>query len=99
MPLKDGEPFPTRAIEAGAQFIHENISQKKRKVLVNCAAGVSRAPSMVICYMHQFCGWGVDEAIQFLRTKRPVVNPNPVILQSIKEYFGIDVLKELEALR
>jgi len=95
--FKDGEPIPHEKIKESVEFINEHM-RKKHKILVHCAAGASRSIAILMCYMYE-CGWDLDEALAFIRSKRPIANPNPVILNSIMEYYGISKLKELEVLR
>ena len=44
-------------------------------VLVHCAAGVSRSPSLITCFLCEKFGMGADKIISFLRQRRPMVFP------------------------
>jgi predicted protein tyrosine phosphatase len=46
------------------------------KILVHCHKGISRSSSIVIYYLMRTRKWGFDEALDFARTKRPIVSPN-----------------------
>lgn len=37
-------------------------------------------------YLMKEHGWGRDEALAFLRSKRPVVRPNPAFMQLLTEW-------------
>lgn len=52
------------------------------KVLVHCHEGKSRSAGLVAAYLVRALGQfnDVEEAIEFLRTKRPRVNPNAEIV-------------------
>jgi len=95
--FKDGEPIPHEKIKEAVEFIHEHM-KKKHRILIHCAAGASRAPTILIAYMYE-CGWDLDDAIMFVRSKRAVVNPNPILLRSLMEYYGINKLEELQILK
>ena len=47
-----------------------------KQVLVNCFAGVSRSATIVIAYLMYKNKWNVQDAITFVRSKRPIINPN-----------------------
>lgn len=49
----------------------------RNRVYVHCEQGISRAPTIVAAYLMEKRGWTADQAIQYLRSKRPQVNPNP----------------------
>ena len=56
-------------------FIHEAIINGN-KVLVHCAAGISRSPTVVIGYL--MCKWKIPlkYAISICKDKRPGIYPN-----------------------
>lgn len=47
-----------------------------KQVLVNCFAGVSRSTTIVLAYLMYKNKWSVQEALAFVRSKRPIINPN-----------------------
>jgi protein-tyrosine phosphatase len=51
------------------------ISEGKQ-VLVNCYAGVSRSATIVIGYLMYKNKMNVQDALSFVRQKRPIINPN-----------------------
>ena len=57
------------------QFIVESIEQKGR-VLVHCAAGMSRSGATVCAYLMYQNQWSFDEAFAYGRSKRKVFYPN-----------------------
>ncbi|TGM61261.1 dual specificity protein phosphatase family protein [Leptospira vanthielii] len=56
------------------EFIQEG--RKNGKVLVHCLSGVSRSAAIVTAYLTKVNGMSVDDSMQFLKTKRKVVNIN-----------------------
>ena len=64
-------------VEKAFEFIHEWRHNKKKPVLVHCAAGVSRSPSIVISYlMRTDVGMSFAAALKFVQTKRELVSLN-----------------------
>jgi protein-tyrosine phosphatase len=57
------------------EFI-ESALESDGAILVHCAAGVSRSASIVIGYLMQKNQWKFSEALNEVRKKRKIVNPN-----------------------
>ena len=51
-------------------------STKNKFVLVHCQAGMHRSPTIVCAYLI-FCGYGVNESLDFIKEKRVVAIPTP----------------------
>lgn len=66
-------------------FIHTAI-EGGGEVLVHCFAGVSRSASVVIAYLMRYRGMGVNDALWFVRGKRPWVNPNFGFMGQLRRY-------------
>ncbi|MDF3818400.1 dual specificity protein phosphatase [Leptospira sp. 96542] len=58
----------------GLEFIQKG--REKGKVLVHCLSGVARSAAIVTAYLMKTNEKNADETIQFLRTKRKVININ-----------------------
>ena len=58
-------------IESALQGL-QNVANPRGGVLVHCTGGRSRSAAMIIAYMMSTHGQDYDEAMRFLRTKRPV---------------------------
>lgn len=56
-------------------FIYNSLVNDK-PVLVHCAQGISRSATVIIAYLIKTRNFSVQEALQFVRAKRPGVNPN-----------------------
>ena len=59
-------------------FIKEAIDYEggMGRVFVHCFAGVSRSATIVASYLIQEHGMTLAEAMSYIKTKRPFVNPN-----------------------
>jgi len=62
-------------LEETLSYIHEKISKNER-MLVHCYAGRSRSASIVISYLIKYHAMKVEEALQFVKNKRPAADPN-----------------------
>ena len=58
--------------------------QKGTNVFVHCFAGVSRSSSIVIAYIMYKYKLTLEEAFQYVKSKRPIVQPNPGFMQQLK---------------
>ena len=53
------------------EHIHESLT-KGETVLVYCFAGMSRSATIVACYLIKYNNMSPDDAIEFIKTKRPI---------------------------
>jgi protein-tyrosine phosphatase len=66
-------------------------------ILVHCLAGVSRSATIVAAYLMKVDGLGLDEALQHIRKRRPLINPNPGFISQLRQYGeGIKPAEVLE---
>lgn len=61
-------------------------SSSEVRVLVHCAEGVSRSVSVVAAYLMASQGWTPTQAIDFIKNKRRIANPNFGFIQQLHEY-------------
>jgi len=57
-----------------------------RTTYVHCMVGVNRSGAMVTAYLMQEHRMGRDEALAFLRGKRPEVQPDPTLMKLLAEW-------------
>ncbi len=67
-----------------ARFIDDG--RKVGKVLVHCAAGVSRSATIVVCYVMRHLGKSSADALTYVKSKHSVAYPNPGFLKQLKNY-------------
>lgn len=72
-------------IEKMVPQIHEELLNKKG-VLVSCVKGRSRSCTIVAAYLIKYHHMSTDEAIEFIKSKRSQIEPNPSYLISLKIY-------------
>lgn len=56
-------------------YISEAV-QTKQSVLVHCQVGASRSATVVIAYVMRLNKWPLDQAYQFVKSHRFIINPN-----------------------
>lgn len=81
IPLQDGPPVPQERMLEAINWIEKNkISDK---ILVFCRYGAGRSASVVIGYL---CSLGFDytEAVKFILSKKPDINPAPLLSKTIR---------------
>lgn len=70
---------PTENLSKGFDLVYKfldfHISQN-RKVLVHCMAGMSRSVSYVIYYLMKKEKWNFNIALEYVKARRPIANPN-----------------------
>jgi protein-tyrosine phosphatase len=79
--------FFTHAIE-----IIDNELAMGNKVLVHCFAGISRSATIVIAYLMWKNRWAFSKAYEYVKSKRPIVDPNFGFITQLYAY-GQDVLR------
>ncbi|KAF9001734.1 protein-tyrosine phosphatase-like protein [Cyathus striatus] len=61
-------------------------SHPEARVLVHCVEGISRSVSVVAAFLIAQFGWSVEEAVQYVKSKRLVADPNFGFVQQLGEF-------------
>ena len=61
----------------------ENCINENKNILVHCHAGISRSSTILIAYFMRKNNWDLQQALDFLRSKRSIVNPNPDFIKAL----------------
>lgn len=64
----------------------ETGEPSSNNILVHCFAGKSRSTSMVVGYLMGRKGLTLKEALDLIREKRPIAEPNPGFIIQLKAY-------------
>jgi hypothetical protein len=85
-PIRDAPPAPS--IEWLGETVGFIESQRRagRMVYVHCANGVSRSGMVITAYLMHEHDWTRDQALEFVRSKRPEVRPHPAFMQLLTEW-------------
>jgi protein-tyrosine phosphatase len=82
----DFQPKPPEVFQRGVDFAQDALSQGKSKLYVHCAAGVHRAPMMTLAILCSL-SWKLNDAMELIENKRPVVDFADVYVNSVKRYL------------
>ena len=63
----------------------ENCINENKNVLVHCHAGISRSSTILIAYFMRKNNWDLQKALDFLRSKRSIVNPNSDFIKALNK--------------
>lgn len=63
-------------IEIGYHFINQALNTNSN-ILIHCMAGVSRSVSLTSYFLMKKCSLDFESALQYIKSKRRIVNPNP----------------------
>ena len=64
----------------------ESVSSQQGRVLVHCRAGVSRSATVCIAYIMHKQGLSLDSAYEFVKSKRPVIDPNINFIRQLQKF-------------
>ena len=67
--------------------VHNIINKalvENKNVIVHCAAGISRSSSLVIAYLMIENRWSYEEAYNYVKSKRSIINPNIGFVKQLK---------------
>jgi hypothetical protein len=79
-----GDEDLINTLEPSYRYIANIIARNPNaKILVHCRAGISRSASVVIYYLMRSRGVSYRDALNYLQSKRPIVNPNPWYRQQL----------------
>jgi protein-tyrosine phosphatase len=82
----DFQPKPPELFQRGVEFAVQALEEDDTKIFVHCAAGVHRAPMMLLALM---CieGWEMEQAMQLISGRRPVVDFANVYVESVTKFL------------
>lgn len=61
------------------------VGKRSQRMLIHCQKGRSRSATMVIAYLIRENGWSVAEAMDFVRARRPVIEPNLGFMEALRK--------------
>jgi protein-tyrosine phosphatase len=77
---------PAAVFRRGVEFALETLDTPDTKLYVHCAAGVHRAPMMILAVLRAL-GWSRDEAQDLIQDRRPVVDFADVYVDSVENFM------------
>jgi len=79
-------PKPPELLEKGVEFALGALENPEARVYVHCAAGVHRAPMMMLAILCAM-GWDLDKAMRQIEAKRWVVDFADVYVESVRAFL------------
>jgi protein-tyrosine phosphatase len=70
-------------IEPFLKFMKENSD---KNILIHCMMGISRSAAFTILHLINSYGYELDKAVNLLKLKRPIINPNGGFLLQLKNF-------------
>ena len=67
----------------------DKAKQEGKQVLVHCAAGVSRSPTLVIAYIMWSQKKTRRQAYEYVSSKRPIIDPNDNFMDQLAIFEGV----------
>ena len=85
----DFQPKSADVFQRGVDFALEALDEGGTKLFVHCAAGVHRAPMMSLAILCSL-GWSLEDAVQVIEKRRPVVDFAEVYVNSVREFLQVE---------
>ncbi|PYX66214.1 MAG: hypothetical protein DMG74_05145 [Acidobacteria bacterium] len=82
----DFQPKSPEVFRRGVEFALAVLDEPGTKLYVHCAAGVHRAPMMILAILCAL-SWNLAEAMQLIEARRPVVDFADVYVQSVVKFL------------
>jgi len=82
----DFQPKPPELFRQGVDFALEALDDSEARVFIHCAAGVHRAPMMALALLRAL-GFGLNDAIDMIQSRRNVVDFANVYVESVEEFI------------
>lgn len=86
------ESIPDRDPAPSIDWLREMVTfvdtqrQAGRTTYVHCMAGISRSGMVTTAYLMFKNDWTRDQALEFVRSKRPQTRPNPAFMELLLEW-------------
>jgi protein-tyrosine phosphatase len=77
---------PADLLQRGVDFVLDALEKEDARVLIHCAAGVHRAAMMTLAILCSQ-GWELEDAMQTISSRRPVVDFADVYVESVSKFL------------
>ncbi|MFB3815897.1 MAG: dual specificity protein phosphatase family protein [Terriglobales bacterium] len=82
----DFQPKPPAVFQRGVEFAQQALEDPASRLYIHCAAGVHRAPMMTLAVLRSM-GWSLNDAMQLIEKRRPVVDFADVYVRSVEDFM------------
>lgn len=86
-PIEEMGPPPVAQVAAAVGIVASVLSSKKNALLLHCHAGVGRSAVVAAAYIGATSGIGPAEAVEAVRSRRPIALWSPDKVASVEEYL------------
>ncbi|MBC8139202.1 MAG: dual specificity protein phosphatase family protein [Fibrella sp.] len=90
LPVEDGEPLAASVLREGLSFVADQ-RQKNKRVLIACAAGVSRSATFAVAALKEAEQIPLLDALRMLVAAHPETLPNPILWRSLCDFYSESV--------
>jgi hypothetical protein len=86
------EPIPDRPPAPTLEWLRRMVERLDRErnsgtaTFVHCSSGKSRSAMLVAAYLMYKHGWTREQALQYIRSKRPQTRPNAAFLELLGDW-------------
>ena len=87
LPVEDGEPLGASVLREGLAFVANQRHQNKR-VLIACAAGVSRSATFTVAALKEAEHASLLDALSAVVSAHPETLPNPILWRSLCDFYA-----------
>ena len=63
-----------------------NLTHGRNRILFHCQAGKSRSVAVALAFLCLTTGGKVDDVLEIIRDRRPVIQPRPAFIQVVREW-------------
>ena len=88
--LLDGaqHPISDELLLEAVTWIDEQVTNRKKKVLINCRAGIGRSGSTSIAYCYyKHPDWSYQQTLDYIWSKKPDIYPHKYLQESLERLF------------
>jgi protein-tyrosine phosphatase len=82
----DFQPKEPELLLRGVDFAEQALEDENAKLFIHCAAGVHRAAMMTLAVLCSQ-GWDLDQAMETISSRRPVVDFAEVYVNSVERFL------------
>ena len=82
----DFKPKPPELFQRGVDFAERALAETGSRLFIHCAAGVHRAAMMTLAILCSQ-GWEMEDAMQTILARRPVVDFADVYVDSVERFL------------
>jgi protein-tyrosine phosphatase len=86
----DDDEYIYKYFDIAFEFI-DNCLSNGGKVLIHCAAGISRSSTFTCCFLIKKLKITPQEALSFIKKGRPVASPNSGFIQQLNTWYDEQV--------